>query len=64
MHCPRTIDRSVQPSQPSAGGAVTPAFLEALSGNLDRHAFHLARDTLKDLATALAFDRRCPIGLA
>jgi len=40
-----------------ARGAVTPQFLAGLSANLEQHAFHLARDTLKDLATALAFDR-------
>jgi DNA-binding GntR family transcriptional regulator len=32
-------------------------FLDELSRNLDRHAFHLRRDTLDDVMTALAFDR-------
>jgi DNA-binding GntR family transcriptional regulator len=40
-----------------ARGAVTTTLLDELSENLERHAFHLARDTMKDLTTALAFDR-------
>ncbi|HLZ66598.1 MAG TPA: GntR family transcriptional regulator [Aliidongia sp.] len=40
-----------------ARGAVTPALLDELSANLERHAFHLGRDTMADLTTALAFDR-------
>jgi DNA-binding GntR family transcriptional regulator len=31
--------------------------LDELSRNLDRHAFHLGRDTLDDVMIALAFDR-------
>jgi DNA-binding GntR family transcriptional regulator len=37
--------------------AITPDLLDELSRNLDQHAFHLKRDTLKDLTTALKFDR-------
>jgi DNA-binding GntR family transcriptional regulator len=37
--------------------AITPELLEDLSQNLERHAFHLSRPSLKDLTTALAFDR-------
>ena len=40
-----------------ARGAVTPALLDELSENLERHTFHLQRDTVKDLTTAHAFDR-------
>lgn len=40
-----------------ARGAVTTKLLGALSETLERHAFHLRRDTMKDLTTALAFDR-------
>ncbi|WP_189042811.1 GntR family transcriptional regulator [Aliidongia dinghuensis] len=40
-----------------ARGAVTPKLLDALSENLERHAYHLGRDTLEDLTTALAYDR-------
>ena len=40
-----------------ARGAVTPALLDELSETLERHAFHLGRDTMKDLTTALAYDR-------
>jgi DNA-binding GntR family transcriptional regulator len=39
-------------------GVVTAALLDELSENLERHAFHLGRDTMKDLTTALALDRR------
>jgi DNA-binding GntR family transcriptional regulator len=37
--------------------AITPELLDELSRNLKQHALHLKRDTLKDLATALSFDR-------
>jgi DNA-binding GntR family transcriptional regulator len=37
--------------------AITPELLDELSRNLEQHAFHLKRDTLKDLTTALSFDR-------
>ncbi|HWK46716.1 MAG TPA: GntR family transcriptional regulator [Stellaceae bacterium] len=40
-----------------ARGAVTAALLDELSENLERHSFHLGRDTMQDLTTALAFDR-------
>lgn len=40
-----------------ARGAVTTTLLDQLSENLERHAYHLGRDTMKDLTTALAFDR-------
>ena len=41
-----------------ARGAVTPALLDELSETLEQHAFHLGRDTMKDLTTALAIDRK------
>ena len=40
-----------------ARGAVTPALLDELSENLERHRYHLGRETMADLTTALAFDR-------
>jgi DNA-binding GntR family transcriptional regulator len=40
-----------------ARGAITAELLDELEQNLKRHAFHLKKNTLKDLTTALAFDR-------
>ena len=42
-----------------ARGAVTPALLDELARTLEQHAFHLGRDTMKDLTTALR-SNRCP----
>src|ERR1700761_5494439 len=49
--------RGSSSSSPPSTWPLPPALLEELSDTLEQQAFYLGRDTMKDLTTALAFDR-------